>query len=241
VSRSRRTRSRAWALPVLVLVLIVGLTAYFRAPASNLFWRVAAPAVRLRDALGASEAARLRAELASTTAALADHNALLSENRELKAQLGRTNATRRIAAVVLSRPPGTPYDTLLIDAGTKQGVAAGDLVSAGGESVVGRVSEAYDDTARVELLSAPGSSYQALLRGSITLAVEGQGGGSLRAEVPAGTTVAVGDSVTFPGLFGGFVATVSATDAGAGESFIVVYMHLPINPADLRFVDVLKP
>jgi cell shape-determining protein MreC len=103
------------------------------------------------------------------------------------------------------------------------------------------VSEVYDTAARVELFSAPGASYQALLNGTMPVAVEGQGGGSLRAEVPAGTPVKVGDSVAFPGLLGGIVSVVSATEAKEGESFIVVYMRLPANPQDLRFVEVIRP
>ncbi|HEV7449404.1 MAG TPA: hypothetical protein VGP13_02605, partial [Candidatus Paceibacterota bacterium] len=98
----------------------------------------------------------------------------------------------------------------------------------------------YSNQSRVELFSAPGQSYQAILNGTLPVAVEGQGGGSLQALVPASTAVAVGDTVSFPGIFGGIVAQVSAVDAKAGDSFIVVYMRLPVNPADLRFVEVIK-
>ena len=62
----------------------------------------------------------------------------------------------------------------------------------------------------------------------------------MRAEMPAGTPVAVGDAVQFPGLLGGIAAEVSAIDAKAGESVVVLYMHLPANPAELRYVEVWK-
>jgi cell shape-determining protein MreC len=199
-----------------------------------------APVVGARNALGATEASRLRGELAQAQALLVDRDALYKENIELKARLGRNEtASPRVLAAVLMRPPGVPYDTLLIDAGTQHGIALGDLVSAGGQAIIGRVIEAYQSTARVELFSAPGQSYQALLRGTTPVAVEGQGGGSMRAQVPAGTQVAVGDEVEFPGMWGGLSALVSAVDARAGESFIVLFMHLPANPAELRFVEVL--
>lgn len=238
----RRTGSRLWLAWVLAAVLLVGLVALFRQPASGLFWRIAAPVVRVRDSWGQGEAARLRAQLASSTAALADRDALYKENIDLKARLGRADAPpKRTLAAVLQRPPWTPYDTLLVDAGQMQGVEVGALVSAGGQGLVGRVSEVYAATSRVELFSAPGVSYQALLNGAVPVAVEGQGGGSLQALVPAGTQVAVGDAVSFPGLMGGIAARVSALEARPGESFIVIYMRLPANPADLRYVEVLAP
>ena len=238
----KRAPRRSWPLLVVAAVLLAGAVALLREPASSLLWRVLAPAARVRDSLSNSENARLRAALASTTAALADRALLYEEVADLRARLGRPDAPHaRVLAAVLERPPWTPYDTLVIDAGADHGLAAGSLVSAGGQGLVGRVSEVYDTAARVELFSAPGASYQALLNGTMPVAVEGQGGGSLRAEVPAGTPVKVGDSVAFPGLLGGIVSVVSATEAKEGESFIVVYMRLPASPQHLRFVEVIRP
>ncbi len=238
--KPRRPASRLWMVWVVLCALLIAGVAYFRQPASSIFWQVMAPVVRVRDALGATEAARLRAELASTTAALADRNLIYKDLLDLRERLGRSDtAAARTLAAVLQRPPWTAYDTLLIDAGQMQGVTQGALVSAGGQTFIGRVSEVYAASSRVELFSSPGASYQATLNGTLPLAVEGQGGGSMRAEVPAGTPVKVGDTVQFPGLMGGIVSTVSAIEAKAGESFIIVYLRLPINPADLRFVEIL--
>jgi hypothetical protein len=61
----------------------------------------------------------------------------------------------------------------------------------------------------------------------------------MRAELPAGSEVVVGDQVMLPGVWGSVAATVSAIDAHQGESFIVMYMHLPVNQSELRFVEVL--
>ena len=226
----------------MALVALVVLVVLLRQPLSGAFWFVAKPVVELRNSLGTTEAAALRAELAAAQARLADRNLLYAEVLDLRERLNRTDApASRIVAGVLQRPPWTSYDTLLIDAGQVQGVVAGSWVSAGGQGLIGQVSEVYATTARVELFSAPGVSYQAVLNGTLPMAVEGQGGGSLQALMPAGTAVAVGDTVSFPGLLGGVVATVSATEAKAGESFIIVYMRLPANPSELRFVEILTP
>lgn len=238
IQKSRRTSSRLWLVWVLVAIGLIAVVFGFRAQATELFWRLTAPALRLRETLGASQAGVLRAELASTSAALADRNALYRENLELKARLGRTDVPQRVLAAVLQRPPWTPYDTLLIDAGANYGLTPGDLVSAGGRALVGSVAEVHADTARVELFSAPGRTYQALLRGTVPLAVEGQGGDSMVAQAPTGTQVAVGDEVLIPGVAGGLAATVTAVDRQAAESFIVIYMRLPGSPTALRFVEV---
>jgi len=242
IQKSRRGQgSRVWLVWVLLLALLVTVVLWYRQASTEVFWHVVAPVMRLRNTLTATEASRLRGELASAQAALADRDALFKENIDLKVRLGRTDTEAlRVLAAVLMRPPWVPYDTLLVDAGRAQGVALGDLVSAGGQALIGRVVELQERTARVELFSAPGVSYQALLRGTLPLAVEGQGGGSLRAEMPAGTQVTVGDAVQIPGLWGGIVAHVSAIDARAGESVVVLYMQLPANPAELRYVEIVK-
>lgn len=226
---------------LVLAVLLVGATALFRQPATGLFWRIMAPVMHAREALSAGEVTRLRAELAAAQASASDRDLLYKEVADLRERLGRTDAPQsRLLVGVLQRPPWTPYDTLLIDAGENLAVTPGAFVSAGGPGLIGRVSEVYDTTARVELFSAPGVTYQATLNGTLPVAVEGQGGGSLRAEVPAGTQVAAGDTVSFPGLMGGVTAKVVATEARPGESFIVIYMALPANPASLRFVEILQ-
>jgi cell shape-determining protein MreC len=238
--RQRQSRRPLLWVGVLLFCVVLAFAVAFRNQASSVFWYVVSPVMRTRTVLENSEAVRLRAELASTSAALADRNALYRENIDLKERLGRSVSGTRLLAAILQGPPWVPYDTLLIDAGAMEGVVVGDLVAASGQAFIGRVSEVYAHQSRVVLLSAPGETYQALLRGTIPLAVEGQGGGSMRAEVPAGTEVHVGDDVQFPGLMPAMAGKVSATEVKEGESFIVVFMRLPVNVAELRFVEVTK-
>lgn len=234
-ARTRRFRG----ILVLLLALLFCAAAFWRAPLSDMLWRALGPLMQARHS-----SPGLEAELASTTAALADRNALADENAELKRRLGRDPGVPRILAGVMLRPPATPYDTLVIDAGFKEGVARGDAVSAGGTTIVGTVSELYANASRVTLYSAPGEKYDALLHlsGGATLpvAIEGQGGGSLMARVPAGTLVVPGDYAVLPGIVGGLTARVTAVDEAESESFSAVYLSLPVNPSTLRFVEVLK-
>lgn len=235
-----------------LLFLVVVL---FRAPLAGLLWHVLTPVVAHNPlvtlsiqvtsrATLAAENDTLRATLASTTAALADRDLLYRENLQLKSLMGRDVSARSVLAGVSVRPPMMPYDTLLIDAGARQGVTVGDYVSAGGNALIGSVDQVYPSSARVALFSAPAEVYQALLtetsaHPAIPLTVEGQGGGSMMAEVPAQTTVAVGDTIVFPGIADGLIALVSHVTATAGSSFETLYLQLPANPLQLRFVEVL--
>lgn len=256
----RTSRNQGWLLPrsvlIFVCIIILFCIVLFRGALGSIVWRVMTPVLSHNPfgALGAQlqsktalagENDTLRAELASTTAALADRNVLYQENLELKARLDRDGSMHTILAGVILRPPATPYDTLTIDAGKAQGVAQGALVSAGGTTLIGEVDEVFDTTARVTLFSAPGQTYQALLtetdaHASVPISVQGQGNGSLVAEVPTTIAVQVGDSVIFPGVAGGLASTVVAVDEKSNQSFETVYMRLPVDPEQLRYVEVLK-
>ncbi len=132
----------------------------------------------------------------------------------------------------------------MIDAGVVEGVVVWDLVSAGGTTVIGTITEVYAHASRATLYAAPGTSYDATLRfadgGSIPVVVEGQGGGSLQARVPSGTQVKVGDIATLPGLYGGFTAQVSEVSRGESDSFVTIYLRVPVDLFMLHFVEVWK-
>lgn len=237
-----------------LLSLLVAVVFLFRAPLSSAVWGILSPLMHLRLGAAAStgtfldslrpnqtlaeENDQLRAELGSTTILLMDRNLLLKENAELKLRLGRHAETVPLLAAVLMAPPGVPYDTLIIDVGSREGVKAGDLVAAEGNVYIGKVADAYTSTSRVVLFSSPDEKYQALLKGSIPISFVGQGGGSLHSEVPAGTDVAVGDSVLLPSITTQYAASVVSVQEHEGESFKSVYLELPVNPYSLRFVEV---
>lgn len=240
----------AIVLGVVVFTLVVVL----RTSLSSMLWQVTAPlfahgpvanlsAQLVSKAQLSAENVSLRAQLASTTAALADRDLLYRENLQLKSLMGRDASVRSVLASVIMRPPGIPYDTLMIDAGKAQGVAVGEYVSAGGSALIGQVDTVYTTTARVTLFSAPSMVFQALLtettaHPALPLTVEGQGGGSMVTQVPAHTDVSVGDAVVFPGIADGLSALVSYVDSKEGSSFETVYLRLPANPLQLRFVEV---
>lgn len=237
MARRRNNAPLTVLLVALAAVLVAGAL-FLRGPLSSLVWRVLAPVVAWRDTLSAGQVRTLEAELASTTAALADRNALADENAHLLAELGRSSGVRSIAAGVLLAPPGTPYDTLVVDAGSAQGVLPGAQVRAGALAI-GTIDEVYANSSRVTLYSSPGQSYSATLitkDTSLPITVEGQGAGSMQARVPAATTVAVGDRVEFPGLGGPMAGTITGIVGSDTDTFKTIYLSLPVNVYALRYV-----
>jgi cell shape-determining protein MreC len=243
-------------LLILLGLIVAGIFVVWRTPLTALFWRVAEPVLRISRASEQSELERLHTELASTSVALLDRQLLYEENLRLKARLGRLPAMpahagqagapegASLLAAVLLRPPGTPYDTLMLDVGHEEGVAVGDFVFAGGSVVLGKITEVYGSVARATLFSAPGMRHEAIIfseGGSVPLSLEGQGAGSFSGKIPQGTPVEVGQTVLFPNISPVFAASVSYVEAPPGESFQTVYMQLPLNPFMLRYVEVRKP
>jgi cell shape-determining protein MreC len=244
LQRMRAPRALLSLVVVVVLVFIVVAALLWRGAAAGLLWRILAPVTLWRNDADFSEITQLQVQLASTTAALADRNLLYQENLDLKARLDRDGVEETVLAGILLRPPGTPYDTLMVDAGAAQGIVVGDQVSAGGEAFIGTVEQVYPTTARVVLFSAPGQNFNALLTqedGSVVpINVVGQGGGSMVATVPANTIAMVGDPVVFPGINGGFSGSISAVVTKEGDSFETLYLSLPADPLTLRFVEIRK-
>lgn len=240
-----------WGIAAMLVLLLLAAFTLARPALESAFLRTLAPVFALRNALGASEASLLRAQVAELESKAADRELLYKENIDLKARLGRPaplskSAAGQVLAAVLLRPPAIPYDTLLIDAGKEQGIAEGNLVYAGGSLLIGRVSQTGVGEARVELFSAPGEKHDALLLSAaaplsgIPMPLVGQGGGSFIAEMPANTLAAAGDYAVFPGIENSLLARVSRVNRREDEPLLSIYLHLPINPFELRYVEVRK-
>ena len=265
ISPNRRglnqTSRLKFAFYTVVFLLLVAAALLWRGPLAGLLWRAGTPLLTARAGTLASVGAlfsgfssnktlalendALRAQIASTSVALMDRDMLYAENLQLKTLLNNPVSVHTTLAAVLMRPPGSPYDTLMLDVGSQNGVAVGDLVAAGGSIYIGTIEAVYPTASRATLFSAPGETYEALLinkrtNASVPISIAGQGGASLTGQVPAGTDVAVGDRIIFPGVASQLVAQVSAVDSTIEQSFKTVYMQLPVNPFSLQFVEVRR-
>ena len=106
---------------------------------------------------------RENAELKSRTV---DYDELVAENDRLRQLLdfrASHGQYQLAAAVVISRDYGTWSNTMIIDAGTNEGVAK-DMPVITPSGVVGFISEAYPHSARVQLLTDPRTSIGAIVQ-----------------------------------------------------------------------------
>jgi rod shape-determining protein MreC len=179
VQREALVRFYVSAALILLLIVVSGLTAHFHRRTLRLlgaatsltypFTYAASIAVReadaaatyVRDLVAAGgENARLRAELARLEAVERENAVLRSDNRDLRRLLRLTRtgpvAGRWVAAEVVARSPSTWFSTVVIDRGSRSGVATGDAVLAAG-GLVGRVLTTSPFQSVVLLLSDPAS------------------------------------------------------------------------------------
>lgn len=166
-----------------------------------------------------------------------------AENQELKTVLGRQNDGRSLVlAAVLARPPVTEYDTLVIDLGSDDGIEVGMRVLMNGTFTIGEVVRTYRHSALVSLYSTNGYELEVDIgTSSIPAIAKGSGGGSFVTSVPRGTEISAGDGVRVPGIADDFIGTVEMVDAPPNSSFSTVYLSLPVNYHELRYVYVAVP
>ena len=181
----------------------------------------------------------LRREIASRDASALLLDTVKKENGELKTLLGREHAGRDVLGLVLSRPPLTFYDTLIVDVGTSDGIAIGDKVYAQGEVLIGDVSEVFAKTARVSLFSTPGRALQVVM-GSSTVQAQatGRGGGNFEARLPVDVKVAEGDVITFPHIRSHVFGVVEKIIVDSTDSLQTILFKAPVNMHEQRFVEV---
>lgn len=201
---------RAGAIAVAVLVILGGLRLVF----PDAFSALLTPLWRAGNAVSASVAGtgtfftskdtltREQTRLQAENDALKAQNAVLvARTHDLAKLLGtRTEVNASILAGVLARPPVSPYDVLVIDRGTGEGVASGAHVFGNGGTPLGTVGVASEHSSRVLLYSAPGRETTAWVgEARVPVTLMGQGSGAFTARVARDAVVVVGDQVYVEG------------------------------------------
>ena len=137
---------------------------------------------------------------------------------------------------------GTPgkADTLLINRGSRDGVSFGDTVITAGNLLIGSVSEVFDTTSRVDLLSKSEQETMAVLfphQESLKLLGHGK---SYRAELPRESLVEVGDTVYSQAEPGRLIAVVREIIFDPRDPFKQVYLSAPVDISNIQTVGVIK-
>ena len=152
---------------------------------------------------------------------------------------GRKQKTNVVVASVLTRPPQTPYDVIIIDAGLNESIVIGSEVSLPEGPILGVVSEVFPKSAKVKLFSASGDEINAVLeRNNVPVTLIGTGGGNFRFELPRDMAVETGDRILSSDIAARHLATVGDVSVRPTDSFKEVLAKSPINIFTLRFVFV---
>lgn len=162
---------------------------------------------------------------------------LRSENAELRSLLGHRDRTiSQHAARIISRPPQSAYDRIVIDQGAEDGIVIGQFATAYGTVALGIVEEVYPHTAIIRLYSnANTESHVQFVTSGLTATAIGHGGGSYIIELPQSIEIAEGEQV-IQVESGKLLGVVGGIDTDPREPFQQVYVRMPIN---IRYLDWL--
>lgn len=190
-----------------------------------------------------SERARLVAEIEGLREERAAHEPLRAELAALREahllirDLKDTNGERIIADVVRT-PPETPYDTLVVAAGSDVGIVPGAFVYSR-QTAIGQVASVTPKTSLIVLFSTPGSHVPVYLWGANVFAnAEGMGGGVMRVGVPQGLEITVGDAVTLPVSGTAIFGTIDFVESVPTNPEQYAYITEETSLRSIRFVAI---
>lgn len=199
------------------------------------------------------ELEQARRTVAQLNAAEVERDDLRGENAALRQMLGMRDrlGMDTVGARVLGTVPGDPGSSVLIDAGTRDGLAPGMTVL-DHRGVVGRLIVVTAHHAQVELVTSPAARYAVrVVSGRQPGRLSGRGDGEVQLElndphaaVPVGSAVvtrAFEGSTVPDGLLIGTVAADGAGNryrpvrpaAGAASLDFVQVVNAPAQPSDL--------
>ncbi|MFA6076859.1 MAG: rod shape-determining protein MreC [Candidatus Paceibacterota bacterium] len=191
----------------------------------------------------------LKSKLSEQEARNSNYNSILAENVLLKETLGRKKEqTIMTLSAILSKPNKSPYDTLVIDVGIRQGIKIGDMVFALGNVPIGSIAEAHLDSSKVVLFSNSGEKIQVLVNeksasfseanNNIFLEIVGRGGGNFEMILPRDFKPLKGDEVILPGIVPYVVGIIETIISDPRDPFVKALLVSPVNIQELKFVEV---
>lgn len=164
---------------------------------------------------------------------------VMEENTELRTLMGASTSPSRILAGVIARPPYTPYDTLILDKGSADGIIEHAPVYYGAGHVLGYVHAVFPHLSYVTLFSSPGVESTVYLFGSnLFTTAYGEGGGVVHLSIPQGITLTKGDVVVLPSLDAGVLGAVDEIQSIPTEPEQHAYVTLNVPLQSIRLVSV---
>ena len=163
---------------------------------------------------------------------------LSRENEELRLML-HASSSPRIGAAVISRPPYTPYDIMIINKGSAEGIVLNAPVYFGNEQAIGYVSNTFLHDAQVTLFSSPNVESIVYIFGpNIFTTAYGEGGGIIRLSVPQGIIIEKGNVVILPSLPSGVLGAIDDIQSIPTEPEQNAYIAFDASLQSIRLVSV---
>ncbi len=188
-----------------------------------------------------AEKSELEEKVRDLETQLAELPTLQDENAKLTEMLARKKENKQLVmARILAKPNESVYDTLLVDAGTAEGLDVGKTVYARGDIPIGTVNEVDQHAARIQLFSTNGEVTKAIIVGKdIFIDLKGQGGGTFETTLPRDIVVDKGTTVVSVET-GETLAVAEESLADSRDPFQRILFRSPVNIFELRFVGVEK-
>jgi cell shape-determining protein MreC len=163
------------------------------------------------------------------------------ENLELRKYLvsTTTRVQNRKLYSVLIRPGLVSHDIMIVDIGLDDKIYSGDKVYGYNNIEIGFVSHIFSDKAQVILYSSDSIESQVYIGSSnIVATAEGRGGGQFFVDLPKGSSVNIGDTVSTSKLSNSLLGVVKSVIDDPSSPFIRVIITYPFNIYSLRWVQI---
>lgn len=237
----------AYALMGAVLFLFVRLLT------PNFFWQIFTPVFKSADFVAETSHAFFSsfnnaAVLTLQNEKLQEENAALAlENQTLiqkAASLGAlANPTSGITVGVVARPPESPYDTLVLAAGTRAGVTLGMEAFGAGNVPIGIITSVFSDFSRATLFSSPGVATNGWVgqkglpaQAGVSLTMRGSGAGAISASLARSAGITAGDTVFAPGPGQLPIGKVVRVDSDPSSPSVTLRIQPASNPFSTSWV-----
>jgi len=180
--------------------------------------------------------------LADNAAFYAKNAALEGRVADLERLLGdRTEPVPGILAGVLTRPPVSPYDILIVDQGSDARVRVGSRVDGPGGMPLGEVESVTKNASRILLYSTPAKETESWIGETrIPVTLVGEGSGAMSAIVAREAGITVGDLVYAAGPGALPVGSVIAVGNDPSSPRSRVDIRPLLNPFSVTWVTIVK-
>jgi cell shape-determining protein MreC len=183
----------------------------------------------------------LKQRLQSQENLLISYNSLNQTHKNLLSNLGQMPKEAKVAAGIITSPPQSLYDVLVIDAGKDREIFNGEYVIEPFGALIGSITGVSDKTSQVTLYSSYGVKTEAILERSQTpITLIGQGGGNFMVRIPRDIEAIKGDRIVSPGLNPKLLGVIEDVSSVSTDSFKRVMAQIPGGIYSIRFVYVLK-